>query len=201
MNIISTQMKEILTSSTGKPVAKTIFGKIDVEEHQQADEEKNIVEYGATRAEGETETHLWEIRREKHQGTDEDKPRVEYGKTRTGQEEDQHSKVDHRIQGRPHAAVQQGDDARSQFISNLVYQIQNHPNKDALIADLQQNQSYNPFFEKSKKMIHDMGNVEYFEMCCDGSEDVFSRNFPDRHVPIHSRGGCADRGVQPGWLR
>ena len=30
--------------------------------------------------------------------------------------------------------------------------------------DLQQNNVYNPFSEKSKKMIEDMGNVELFEL-------------------------------------
>ena len=32
-------------------------------------------------------------------------------------------------------------------------------------ADLQQCNAYNPFSEKSKKMIQDMGNVELFELC------------------------------------
>ena len=47
----------------------------------------------------------------------------------------------------------------------MVCQIKNHPNKNALIADLQQDQLYNPISEKTKEMIHDMGNVEYFETC------------------------------------
>ena len=41
----------------------------------------------------------------------------------------------------------------------------NHPNRDALQADLMQNQTYNPFSEKSKNMIHEMVNVEYLELC------------------------------------
>ena len=32
-------------------------------------------------------------------------------------------------------------------------------------ADVQQNNAYNPFWEKSKKMIKDRGNVELFELC------------------------------------
>ena len=56
------------------------------------------------------------------------------------------------------------DNIRRQFIGNLVHQIQNHPNKDALV-DVQQNQSYNLFSEKPKEMINNMGNMEYIEMC------------------------------------
>ena len=134
------------------------------EEHQKADEEKFIVECGATCTEGETETHLWEIRHEGHQETDENRSNVEYGET-SGGHEDTHSKVDQRIQGIHNAAVKQEDDARRQLISRMVCQIKNHPNKNALIADLQQDQLYNPISEKTKEMIHDMGNVEYFETC------------------------------------
>ena len=32
-------------------------------------------------------------------------------------------------------------------------------------SDLQQSNAYNPFSEKSKKMIRDMGNAELFELC------------------------------------
>ena len=38
--------------------------------------------------------------------------------------------------------------------------IESHPHRPTLQADL-----YNPFCEKSKKMIRDMGNVELFELC------------------------------------
>ena len=40
-----------------------------------------------------------------------------------------------------------------------------HPHRQNLQADLQQSNAYNPFSEKSKKMIQDMGNVELFELC------------------------------------
>ena len=42
--------------------------------------------------------------------------------------------------------------------------IENHPHRQSLQRDLQQNNAYNPFSEKSKKMIKDMGNVELFEL-------------------------------------
>ena len=38
-----------------------------------------------------------------------------------------------------------------------------HPHREALQADLQQNNVYNPFTDNSKAMIREMGNVEFFE--------------------------------------
>ena len=44
--------------------------------------------------------------------------------------------------------------------------IENHPHRQALQADLQQNNAYKqPFSEKSNKMIDDMSNEELFELC------------------------------------
>ena len=43
--------------------------------------------------------------------------------------------------------------------------IDSHPHRQDLQADLQQTDVYNPFSEKSKKMIQDMDNVELFELC------------------------------------
>ena len=43
--------------------------------------------------------------------------------------------------------------------------IESHPQRQALQADLQQSNTYNPFSEKSKKMIEDMVNVEPFDLC------------------------------------
>ena len=40
------------------------------------------------------------------------------------------------------------------LIRSLVYQVKNHPNKYALIADLLSNRPYYPFSEASKQMIH-----------------------------------------------
>ena len=43
--------------------------------------------------------------------------------------------------------------------------IESHPHREALLADLQQNNVYNPFSDDSKAMIREMGNVELFELC------------------------------------
>ena len=43
--------------------------------------------------------------------------------------------------------------------------IESHPHREALQADLQQNNVYNPFSDDSNAMIREMGNVELFELC------------------------------------
>ena len=70
--------------------------------------------------------------------------------------------IDFRVSGLPHAVVKQAENSR---VRELVKKIENHPHRQALQDDLQQNDAYNPFSEKSKKMIKDMGNVELFELC------------------------------------
>ena len=69
--------------------------------------------------------------------------------------------IDFRIPGLPHSVVKQAENYR---VRELVKQIENHPHRQSLQRDLQQNNAYNPFSEKSKKMIQDMGNVELFEL-------------------------------------
>ena len=70
--------------------------------------------------------------------------------------------IDFRVSGLPHAVVKQAENFR---VRELVKKIESHPHRQALQADLQQNNAYNPFSEESKKMIRDMGNVELFELC------------------------------------
>ena len=50
-------------------------------------------------------------------------------------------------------------------VRELVKKIESHPHREALQADLQQNDVYNPFSDNSKAMIREMGNVELFELC------------------------------------
>ena len=70
--------------------------------------------------------------------------------------------IDFRVSGLPHAVVKQAEISR---VRELVKKIENHPHRQDLQADLQQSNAYNPFSEKSKKMIKDMGNVELFDLC------------------------------------
>ena len=69
--------------------------------------------------------------------------------------------IDFRILGLPHSVVKQADNYR---VRDLVKKIENHPHRHALQRDLQQNNAHNPFSEKSKKMIKDMGNVGLLEL-------------------------------------
>ena len=69
--------------------------------------------------------------------------------------------IDFRISGLPHSVVKQAENSR---VRELVKKIENHSHRQDLQADLQQNNAYNPFSEKSKKMIKDTGNVELFEL-------------------------------------
>ena len=70
--------------------------------------------------------------------------------------------IDFRIPGLPHSVVKQAENYR---VRELVKKIQNHPYRQSLQRDLQQNKAYNPFSTTSKKMIQDMGNVDLFELC------------------------------------
>ena len=67
--------------------------------------------------------------------------------------------IDFRVSGLPHAVVKQAENSR---VREQVKKIENHPHRQDLQDDLQQNNADDPFSEKSKKMIGDMGNVELF---------------------------------------
>ena len=56
--------------------------------------------------------------------------------------------IDFRVSGLPHAVVKQ---AENFSVRELVKKIESHPHRQALHADLQQNNFYNPFSEKSKE--------------------------------------------------
>ena len=66
------------------------------------------------------------------------------------------------MSGLPHAVVTQ---AENFSVRELVKKTESHPHRQALQADLQQNDAYNPFSDESKAMIREMGNEELFELC------------------------------------
>ena len=70
--------------------------------------------------------------------------------------------IDFRVSGLPHAVVKQAENFR---VREFVKKIECHPYREALQADLQQNNVYNPLSDDSKAMIREMGNVELFELC------------------------------------
>ena len=79
--------------------------------------------------------------------------------------------IDFRVPGLSHAVVEEAEHLR---VQELVKRIENHPQREALHADLQQNNLYNPFSKDSKAMIRELGNVELFELCETFSKVQFS---------------------------
>ena len=69
--------------------------------------------------------------------------------------------IDFTVSGLPHAVVKQAENFR---VRELVKKIESH-HREALQADLQQNNVYNPFSDDSKAMIREICNVELFELC------------------------------------
>ena len=69
--------------------------------------------------------------------------------------------MDFKIPGPPHSTVKQ---LQSASVRELIQKIENHPNRHALQRDLQQSQSFNPFSQESKQMIHEVGNIELCEL-------------------------------------
>ena len=69
--------------------------------------------------------------------------------------------IDFRVPGLSHTVVTEAEHLR---VQELVKKIENPPHREALHADLQQNNVYNPFSKKSTEMIRELGNVELFEL-------------------------------------
>ena len=70
--------------------------------------------------------------------------------------------IDFRVSVLPDAVVKQAENFR---VRELVKKIDSHPHRNTLQADLQQNNTYNPFSDESKAMIREMANVKIFELC------------------------------------
>ena len=95
--------------------------------------------------------------------------------------------IDFRISGLPHSVVKQAENSR---VREFVKKIENHFHRQDLQADLQQNHAYNPYSEKSKKMITDMGNVELLELFETDSKNAMQRMpfvLESRHRLFHLR--------------
>ena len=88
-------------------------------------------------------------------------PIIEYGETHIGGSKKEHE-IDFRVPGLSHAVVKEAEHLR---VQELVKRIENHPHREALHADLQQKNIYNPFSNNSIAMIRESGNVELFELC------------------------------------
>ena len=78
-------------------------------------------------------------------------------------EEKTELEIDFRIQGFPQFAVEH-EDERTRGIRRSLHLVKNHPNKGAL-TEVQKTCAYNPFREESEKVIHNLGNVDYLQLC------------------------------------
>ena len=83
------------------------------------------------------------------------------GKPGTEDQKEEHQ-VDFKVPGMSHSVVKEAEQLR---VQELVKKIENHPHREALHADLLQNNVYNPFCKDSKEMIRELSNVELFELC------------------------------------
>ena len=69
--------------------------------------------------------------------------------------------IDFNISGVPNAMVKRSHGIN---VHNLIQQIENHPQRQALQSDLQQHQAFNPFSEETKDAIMAAGNTELCEI-------------------------------------
>ena len=69
--------------------------------------------------------------------------------------------IDFNISGVPNAMVKR---SHSINVHNLIQQIENHPQRQALQNDLQQHHAFNPFSKESKDAIMAAGNTELCEI-------------------------------------
>ena len=69
--------------------------------------------------------------------------------------------IDFNISGVPNAMVKRSHGIN---VHNLIQQIENHPQRQALQSDLQQHQAFNPFSKESKDAIMAVGNTELCEI-------------------------------------
>ena len=98
--------------------------------------------------------------------------------------------VDYRIPGIPHSTVLKEDANRKDTVKRLIQQFENHPKRNSLLQDLNKTEEVNPFSEKSKELITDMGKTEIFELC-ETSSEIQCPNcalyWRSRHHPLHLR--------------
>ena len=69
--------------------------------------------------------------------------------------------IDFRVPGLSHALCERSITSPS---SRACQKIESHPHREALQADSQQNNVYNPFSNNSNAMVRELGNVEFFEL-------------------------------------
>ena len=66
--------------------------------------------------------------------------------------------IDFNVSGVPNAMVKR---SHSINVHNLIQQIENHPQRQALQSDLQQHRAFNPFSEDQKMRLWLLGTLNY----------------------------------------
>ena len=102
-----------------------------------------------------------------------------------GQKSTQVEEIDihFRVPGLSHAVVKEAENFR---IQELVKK----DHREALHADLQQNNVYNPIRNNSKEMICELGNVKFFELCENSTKSTMfslSSLLASRNCLLHLR--------------
>ena len=77
--------------------------------------------------------------------------------------------IDLTVSGLPHAVVKQAEIFR---VRELVKKIESHPHREALQADLQQNNVHKPFSDDSKAMIRENGQCRVIRAMRDNSKSA-----------------------------
>ena len=154
-----TQFPKPVEDRTGQPVTQEIVGKSQGElsssdrAGQPAKEEEKRVLKSHDRTGQPVEGRLHKVQEDGYL-----KNRDDADKFNLAMDDEN---IDFNISGVPNATVK-----RSQSISihDLIQQIENHPQKEAIQNDLEQHRAFNPFSEKSKDAIMAAGNTELCEI-------------------------------------
>ena len=154
-----TQFPKPIKDRTGKLVTQEIVGKLQGERSSSdrtgkpvKDEEKRVMkDHDRTEKPVEASSHkVQEVGSLEHRD-DADKFNLAI--------DDEN--IDFNISGVPNAMVKR---SHSINVHNLIQQIENHPQRQALQDDLQQHHAFNPFSKESKDAIMAAGNTELCEI-------------------------------------
>ena len=154
-----TQFPKPIEDRTGKPVTQEIVGKSQGElsssdrtREPVKDEDKRVMkDHDRTGKPVEGSSHkVQEVGSLEH--------RDDADKFNLAMDDEN---IDFNISGVPNAMVKR---SHSINVHNLIQQIENHPQRQALQDDLQQHRAFNPFSEQSKDAIMAAGNTELCEI-------------------------------------
>ena len=154
-----TQFPKPIEDRTGEPVTQEIVGKSQGElsssdrtgEPVKDEDNRVMKDHGRTEKLAEASSHkVQEVGSLEHRD-DADKIHLAI--------DDEN--IDFNISGVPNAMVKRSHGIN---VHNLIQQIENHPQRQALQSDLQQHRAFNPFSKESKDAIMAAGNTELCEI-------------------------------------